>query len=139
MFRSFRLAFGILVTLSVSGALQTPANALPRCPVSKSQSAWKHCKGTIRLPDGAKYTGEFRNGVAYGYGRYTSRQYGNYVGQFYKGKFHGKGTLWAPNRWKYSGEFRYGKLNGQATATAPNGTKTKGLWRNGALVRQYRK
>jgi hypothetical protein len=124
--------------MSFSEFWQTPAHALSKCPASGTKSEWKHCQGTVKLPDGSKYTGEFRNGVANGRGRFNSRKYGYYVGEFRNGKFHGQGTLKAPNGWKYFGQFRNGKLNGKATATAPNGRKTIGYWRNGKFVRQTR-
>lgn len=135
MRRLILAALFVVIAFSITGIGEKSAHALSKCPASGSKSEWKHCQGTIKLPDGAKYVGEFRNGVANGRGRYTSGKYGTYVGEFKNGKFHGRGTLRAPNGWKYAGEFRYGKLNGEATATSPTGKRTSGIWRNGRFVR----
>ena len=42
----------------------------------------KHGKGTQTWPDGAKYTGEWRNGKAEGFGTFTHANSDVYAGDF---------------------------------------------------------
>ena len=65
--------------------------------------------GTLTVPNGEKYVGEFK-----------------------EGKFHGKGTETIPNGSKYEGEWRDGKFNGKGTYTFSNGGSFAGLWKDSA-------
>ncbi len=65
-------------------------------------------KGSLLLPNGDKYVGDFVNG-----------------------KFNGTGTYSWLNGDKYVGDFVNGKFNGTCTFTQANGDITYGKWLNG--------
>ena len=69
-------------------------------------------KGTYTYASGAKYVGEYMNGLKHGQGTYT---WGN-------GEFNGD---------KYVGEYKDGLRHGQGTYTYADGTIEKGLSENG--------
>jgi hypothetical protein len=131
MLRSILPAVATVIALLMASAANTPADALSKCPASRAKSEWKHCRGTIRLPDGAKYVGEIRNGMANGQGTYTSRKYGTYDGGFKNGKFNGRGTLVTPNRGKYTGTFVNGRMNGRGVYSSRKYGTYVGSFKNG--------
>ena len=66
--------------------------------------------GTFTWTDGAKYVGEFKDGLQHGQGTYITTDGAKYVGEFKIGLMHGRGTyIWADGT-KYVGEFKDGKL-----------------------------
>ena len=112
--------------------------------------------GTLSIPDGYKYEGEWKDGERNGRGTYTYRDGNVYIGDFESGQKHGNGLLkflngnkyegewkketrhgrgiysWA-NGEKYVGEFKNGKFNGKGTYTFPiggelEGHKYEGVW-----------
>jgi hypothetical protein len=72
----------------------------------------KDCKynglGTLTLPNGEKYVGEWKNGER-----------------------HGQGIFTLSDGWKYFGEWKYGKQQGQGTETWSSGWKYVGEWIEG--------
>ena len=55
-----------------------------------------------------------------------------YVGEFKDGKYNGQGREILPNGSKYEGEWKDGNLNGQGTYTFSNGGSFVGLWKDSA-------
>jgi hypothetical protein len=88
-------------------------------------------EGSITHPDGRRYVGEFRRGVANGQGTALLPDGEKYVGEFKDAKFHGRGSYTWPDGRKYVGEFRDGALTGQGTATWPDGGTYVGGFRDG--------
>ena len=88
-------------------------------------------KGTRTFTDGAKYVGEFKDGIANGKGTHTFTDGAKYVGEFKDGIENGKGTYTFTDGAKYVGEFKDGKYNGQGTYTFDNGASYVGEWKDG--------
>ena len=91
-------------------------------------------QGTLTLPSGNRYVGEFLNGLRHGQGRWTNVVDGfNYEGGWSDGLLSGQGTAtWADGA-RYVGEWREGRQNGQGTWTHPNGDRLDGEWLNGGF------
>jgi hypothetical protein len=85
----------------------------------------KHGRGTIILPDGFRYEGEWQDDFYHGIGCLTGLD-GSYTGDFSRGLRHGKGILTLGNGYRYEGEYRNGRQNGQGTLILPDGTTLKG-------------
>jgi hypothetical protein len=84
----------------------------PACRGKSSEVRWDYCTGTMTLPDGSKY-----------------------VGEFLWGKFHGDGTITFKNGYKYVGEFSQGFIQGRGTTYKPDGTiERTGLWHQNKYV-----
>lgn len=97
----------LLVATSAEAQFQLPA-----CPIGPN-TTWTNCQGSAALPDGSKYTGEWRNNV-----------------------FHGRGTHTLPNGQRYVGEFIDGKRDGRGVEYAANGNVVRsGIWSQGGLGR----
>ena len=62
-------------------------------------------QGTLNLPDGGKYVGEFKDGNANGQGTFTFPNGGKYVGEFKDGNRHGQGTTIFAEGDKFVGEW----------------------------------
>ena len=88
-------------------------------------------QGTAILPDGRKYVGEFKDGKANGQGTATWPDGRKYVGEFKDNKRHGQGTETSPDGRKYVGEFKDGKPHGQGTSILPDGRKYVGEFKDG--------
>jgi len=87
-------------------------------------------RGAFTFPNGMKYAGEYKDGLANGQGRATFSDGAKYVGEFRDGKRHGQGTFtWADGR-KYVGEFKDGLANGQGTLTWADGRKYVGEFKD---------
>nr|XP_054750353.1 alsin-like isoform X1 [Lytechinus pictus] len=96
-------------------------------------------KGTLRWPDGRKYTGSFVQGVQHGHGVLTvpgpdpSKQE-IFEGQWLEGKMHGVGILRYQNGDVYEGEFQDGVKHGHGTLQIGNAAVHDiyiGNWRHG--------
>ena len=85
-------------------------HALPDCP-SDTSVRWNNCFGTLTLPNGVKYVGEFKDD-----------------------KYHGQGTLTFPNVMFYVGEFKDGEYHGQGTRTFASGTIEVGYYMRGNYI-----
>ena len=76
---------------------------------------------TRRLPNGAAYAGEMKDGKPNGQGTETWPDGCKYIGQFQDGHENGQGTYTCPDGAKYVGEFKDGKRSGQGTYTFSDG------------------
>jgi len=87
---------------------------LPYCP---SKKVWTNCFGAAKVPEGARYVGEWRNGVPNGQGTFMLPNGETYVGEFRDNYFEGRRTLKAADGRNYVGEFKGGMREGQGTET----------------------
>ena len=67
-----------------------------------------NAQGTLTVPDGRKYVGEFKDGDPHGQGTYTWPDGRKYVGEFRDGLPNGQGTLTIPDGVQYVGEYKDG-------------------------------
>lgn len=88
-------------------------------------------RGSASLPNGFKYVGEFKNNKFSGQGNATLPNGGSYVGEFKDGNYAGKGTLTFPDGTKHTGEFVAGIPNGYGNLLFPNGDKYEGGFKDG--------
>ena len=93
---------------------------LPLCE-GTSVSSWTDCIGTLTLPDGDKYVGDFKDGEFNGHGTFTLASGEQYVGDFKGWEYNGQGTLTWPDGKKYVGGFKDGEFNGQGALTSASG------------------
>ena len=108
-------------------------HALPDCP-SDTSVRWNNCFGTLTLPNGVKYVGEFKDDKYHGQGTRTLPIGIEYVGEFKDGEYHGQGTLTFPNVMFYVGEFKDGEYHGQGTRTFASGTIEVGYYMRGNYI-----
>ena len=121
---------------------------LPECEGTDYRQ-WTNCQGTMTLPDGNKYVGEWKDGQWHGQGTMTlpdgklawaENQLPECEGTDYRQWTNCQGTwnenniltymTWA-NGQKYVGEWKDGKYHGQGTYTWPDGKKYVGEWKDG--------
>jgi hypothetical protein len=103
-----------------------------------SSVSWSGCvqgncangQGTLTLPSGEKYVGQFKDGKKNGQGTNTWPYGQKYVGQWKKGKFNGQGTYTWRSGQKYVGQWKDSVRNGQGTHTLPDGTKYVGQYKD---------
>ena len=88
-------------------------------------------EGTYTFANGAKYVGEFKDGLRHGEGTYTFANGAKYVGEWKDGVYHGQGTLSYVDGEKYVGEFKEDMFNGKGTYTFANGNKYVGEFKDG--------
>ena len=74
----------------------------------------------------------FGDYIIEGLGSLTVPSGEKYVGEFKDGKYNGQGIETIPNGSKYEGEWKDGKFNGQGTYTFSNGGSFVGLWKDSA-------
>src|ERR1041385_182134 len=77
-------------------------------------------QGTLAMPNGDKYAGEFHAGKLNGPGTAIFASGTKYAGTFKDGKIEGAGTASYLNGDQYQGTFKDGKLD-QGTLTSPSG------------------
>ena len=87
-------------------------NNLPSCVGAYDATTWTDCFGSRKLPSGDSYSGQYKNGKAYGFGTYTFADGHRYEGNYKMGIRDGAGK-------EYS---RDGKLT------------INGVWENGTLI-----
>ena len=87
-------------------------------------------QGTVVMPDGRRYVGEFQNGVRTGRGLMTFPDGTRYLGDWRDDKPHGQGTLSSAGKFEYAGAFANGVREGHGTLEAADGKKYTGQWRN---------
>ncbi|HMY45071.1 MAG TPA: hypothetical protein PKX74_06315, partial [Leptospiraceae bacterium] len=75
----------LIVTLSMGGQLLAQTETC-------SRGDCKNGPGTLQLPNGSRYEGEFKNGNFHGQGVYTLPS-GVYTGEFKDNKIEGKGVF----------------------------------------------
>jgi ABC-2 type transport system ATP-binding protein len=97
------------------------------CPGEQKEIAWlggeylgevvnslPHGKGSLKLPDGTRYEGDWK-----------------------AGKPHGRGSVIYPSGGVYRGEISDGKRNGYGKYASPDGKIAEGLWEQGKFIRPY--
>ena len=101
---------------------------LPQCP-SDIKVLWTNCEGTLTMPNGDKYVGEFLDHKPNGQGTITWTNGTKYVGEVSDGKMNGKGTITWPDGRVDVGEFRDGKIDAvQAKASvSPARTQARSM------------
>jgi len=87
-------------------------------------------QGTVVLPDGRRYVGEFQDGIRTGRGLMTFPDGTKYLGDWQNDKPHGQGTLSSAGKFEYAGEFANGVREGQGTLETADGKKYFGQWKN---------
>jgi len=116
-----------------------------------------HGKGTLTLPGGRKYVGDFshgkpngdgmpatpegiqcgrnrRDGVLTGWATCSFVNGDCYEGQLRDGRPNGLGTFRWESGKKYEGNWKNGVFHGEGTLIYPNGTKLVGEFNDGAYV-----
>lgn len=82
--------------------------------------------GEQELPCGAKYKGEFHNDKRHGEGIFTDIGRNVYKGTFFKDWLQGQGTLTYRSGVVYIGNFKYFMKQGKGKLTKPDGTEYSG-------------
>lgn len=153
----YRLAFRGLAALTLGLVLSSPLRAdtaLPPCPTDP-KAFWTQCVGTLILPGGERYIGEYRDNKRSGQGTFiypNGERHGGdwkddrlvngrgtfvladgskFVGEFQDGAPHGLGTFTRVDGAKYVGELRQGRFNGPGTLTLPDGARFVGDFLDG--------
>ena len=101
-------------------------------------AVWARCvqgdclngQGTVVMPDGRKYVGQFKEGVRVGQGLMTFPDGTKYIGNWQYDKPHGRGKLSAAGKYEYVGEFDNGVRDGQGILETADGKKYEGQWEN---------
>ena len=106
------------------------AKAMPKC-IGEPSFEWKNCQGTLTFNSGAKYVGEFNDGMPHGQGKYIAEDGSIYIGSFKDGAKYGQGTFSYSNGEKYIGEFKDNEYHGKGTQTTVEGEKFVGNFKNG--------
>lgn len=83
----------------------------------------------VRLPNGDRYEGAFKDGLFSGWGVYYYRNGDRYEGEFDDDMKNGKGTLTYRNGDKYSGDFKDDVKEGRGSLQFSNGDKYVGRFR----------
>ena len=90
--------------------------------------------GTYTFENGAKYVGNFSNGMFNGQGTYYFENSDKYMGNYKDNKRHGQGTyIWYSGD-KYVGEWQNDAYSGIGTMYYANGTSKSGIWKNNEYV-----
>lgn len=105
----------------------------------KYSGEWKDGKssgnGIEIWPDGKKYTGEFKNDLPDGKGTYEYADGSTYIGELKEGKRNGKGNLdWSIGD-AYVGEFKDDKPHGEGKFTFHSGIIFSGQFLKGKIIK----
>ncbi|XP_071403051.1 ankyrin repeat and MYND domain-containing protein 1 [Centroberyx affinis] len=84
--------------------------------------------GSQEWPDGARYEGEFMDGLKHGRGKYTWENGEHYEGSFYKDYRHGEGVYCWPTGHKFIGKLYLNRKEGYGLQLSPDGTAFQGLY-----------
>ncbi len=90
-------------------------------------------KGILIKVNGDKYTGEFKEGLFNGNGKYVWSDSSKYEGDWKNNKMSGYGIFIDNRGNRYVGEWLDNMKNGNGTQTLANGTKFAGQWKNNFL------
>jgi len=99
--------------------------------IGEYKNGLENGQGTYNYADGDKYVGEYKNGLANGQGTYNYADGRKYVGEFKLNQYHGQGTFTYPDGGSYVGEFKVNQYHGQGTYTYSNGAKYIGEYKYG--------
>lgn len=88
----------------------------------------KHGFGIFLWPNGSSYQGQFCDDVPSGEGRYSAVDGRWYSGSWEKGKMHGKGHFVFPGEGQYLGQFHEGHRHGEGVFVWRDGRKYTGEW-----------
>ncbi len=116
----------LIFILIVSALYLLPTSVWARCV----QGNCLNGQGTVMMPDGRKYVGEFKDGVRVGQGLMTFPDGTKYIGNWQHDKPHGRGKLSSSGKYDYVGEFKNGVRHGQGTLETVDGKKYEGQWEN---------
>ena len=116
----------LIFILIVSALYLLPTSVWARCV----QGDCLNGQGTVMMPDGRKYVGEFKDGVRVGQGLMTFPDGTKYIGNWQHDKPHGRGKLSSAGKYDYVGEFKNGVRHGQGTLETVDGKKYEGQWEN---------
>lgn len=90
--------------------------------------------GTFLWSSGARYDGDFQNGIRHGAGSYLFADGSLYVGEYQNGVRHGKGSfVWSSGK-KYVGEWFNGRQSGFGIKTWPDGRRQAGQFKNDMFI-----
>lgn len=87
-------------------------------------------QGELKLPDGGKYSGQIKDGIANGQGTATFPNSDRYEGQWNNGKKNGQGTYYWSDGARYEGEWKNDQKNGKGKIYWPDGAWYEGEWEN---------
>ncbi len=87
--------------------------------------------GTLRLPDGAQYHGQLRNGLLHDQGEIIWPNGDRYRGEFAEGRIQGKGEFIFANGDRLSGHFINGVLQGSGEYRGFDGSSYRGEFKDG--------
>ena len=108
--------------------------ALPPCTGSYRETTWTDCFGSLKIPGGGSYVGEFKNREFFGQGTIIFPDGSKYVGELKNSKPDGQGKWTSNNGAMYVGSWRNGKKNGWGTFTLPNGQSLSGRFEDGKFI-----
>ena len=115
----------LIISVIVSVML-LPQAAMALCVLGDCMNG----QGTVVLPDGRRYVGEFKEGIRSGRGLMTFPDGTKYLGDWQQDKPYGQGTLSSVGKFEYAGEFNNGVRHGQGTLETVDGKKYVGQWQN---------
>lgn len=96
--------------------------------------------GVLTFADGARYVGNFREGLCEGKGVLTFPDNSKYEGDFKGGKYHGTGVYQRADGMKFQGEFKNGQVDGSGLLTFSDGTsgrpRQEGNWSGAQLLKR---
>jgi len=130
--RNILIIFSFLLIFSILVSCYKKEETLYRWETSNGWE-WKNSGDKNKNP---QFKGEvkrkylvFGDYILEGLGSLTLPNGEKYVGEFKDGKRYGKGTVTIPNGSMYKGEWKDDEFNGQGTFTFSNGGSFVGLWK----------
>ena len=131
--RHILIIFSFLLIFSILVSCYKKEETLYRWETSSGWE-WKNSGDKNKNP---QYKGEvkreyivFGDYIIEGLGSLTVPNGEKYVGEFKDGRRHGQGTVSIPNGSKYEGEWKDDEFNGQGKYTFSNGGSFVGLWKD---------
>lgn len=83
-----------------------------------------------KFPNGAIYTGQWKNGTRHGFGTQIWPDGAKYEGEWLNNQAHGKGKFWHIDGDIFEGEWKNDKANGHGVYMHKNGAKYEGEWKD---------